>query len=115
MAQWRGPRSTVVAERRDPAGCHGGGIEIRGRADRLAEAALAGAREEGAETLHLKARDVRAIPCQACGPDPTHGTGYCIYHDDMDGVYAALERATGVLVASPVHFSGLSSQLKLVI
>ncbi len=83
--------------------------------DLLADAALEGARAAGAETLHIRARDVRAIACQACGPDPTHGQGYCLYHDDMDAVYAALERATGVLVASPVFFSGLPAPLKLVI
>ncbi|MGH7724063.1 MAG: flavodoxin family protein [Candidatus Eiseniibacteriota bacterium] len=83
--------------------------------DILTDTALLGAKETGAETVHLRARDVRAIPCQACGPDPTGGHGYCIYHDDMDRVYELLERATGVLVASPVFFSGLSAQLKLVI
>ena len=83
--------------------------------DLLVEAALLGAREAGAETLHLAARDLRLIACQACGPDPTEGTGYCIYHDDMDRVYAALERATGVLVATPVYFTGVSAQLKAVI
>jgi NAD(P)H-dependent FMN reductase len=83
--------------------------------DILVEAALLGAREAGAETLHLAARDLKLIACQACGPDPTGGNGYCIYHDDMDQVYDALERATGVLVASPVYFSGISAQLKAVI
>jgi len=83
--------------------------------DLLVEAALAGARATGAETIHLAARDLKVLACQACGPDPTHGQGYCIYHDDMDQVYAALERATGVLVATPVYFTGVSAQLKAVI
>ena len=83
--------------------------------DVLTEAALLGAREAGAETLHLKARELTLIPCQACGPDPVPDGGPCLYHDDMDRVYAALERATGVLVATPVFFSGPSAQLKAVI
>jgi multimeric flavodoxin WrbA len=83
--------------------------------DALVEAALAGAKEAGADTLHLKARDLRLIPCQACGPDPVPDGGPCLYRDDMDQVYAALERATGVLVATPVYFSGPSAQLKAVI
>ncbi len=83
--------------------------------DILVEAALVGAKEAGADTAHLLARDLRVLACQACGPDPTGGEGYCIYHDDMDRVYKLLERATGVLVASPVYFSGLSAQIKLVI
>jgi multimeric flavodoxin WrbA len=83
--------------------------------DALAEAALAGAREAGAETLHLAARDLAVLPCQACGPDPVPDGGNCLFHDDMDRVYEALERATGVLVATPVFFSGPSAQLKAVI
>jgi hypothetical protein len=83
--------------------------------DGLVEAALEGARDAGAETLHLAARDLTVLPCQACGPDPVKDGGDCLYHDDMDTVYAALARATGVLVATPVFFSGPSAQLKAVI
>jgi multimeric flavodoxin WrbA len=83
--------------------------------DGLVEAALEGAREAGAEGLHLRARDLRVLPCQACGPDPVPDGGDCLYHDDMDRVYEALRRATGVLVATPVFFSGPSAQLKAVI
>lgn len=83
--------------------------------DGLVEAALAGAKEAGADTLHLAARDLRVLPCQACGPDPVSDGGSCLYHDDMDRVYDALERATGILVATPVYFSGPSAQLKAVI
>jgi hypothetical protein len=83
--------------------------------DVLVDAALLGAREQGARTEHVAARDLRVLPCQACGPDPTAGHGYCVYHDDMDRVYGLLERASGVLLASPIYFSALSAQLKLVI
>jgi multimeric flavodoxin WrbA len=83
--------------------------------DVLVDAALLGAREAGADAAHFAARDLRVMPCQACGPDPTGGQGWCVYHDDMDRVYAALERATGVLVATPVYFSGPSAQLKAVL
>jgi hypothetical protein len=83
--------------------------------DTLVEAALLGAKEAGADTLHLPARDLRVRACEACGPDPVEDGGDCIFHDDMDRVYEALERATGVLVATPVFFSGPSAQLKLVI
>ncbi len=83
--------------------------------DTLVDAALRGAQEAGAETLHLAARDLSLRMCQACGPDPVEDGGNCIFHDDMDRVYDALERATGVLVATPVFFSGVSAQLKAVI
>lgn len=83
--------------------------------DVLVEAALQGAKEAGADTLHLATRDLRVLPCQACGPDPVEDGGFCIYRDDMDKVYDALTRATGILVATPVYFSGVSAQLKAVI
>jgi len=83
--------------------------------DTLVEAALLGAKEAGAETLHLPARTLRVRACEACGPDPVEDGGDCLFHDDMDRVYEALARATGVLVATPVYFSGVSAQLKLVI
>jgi hypothetical protein len=47
----------------------------------------------------------------ACGPDAT--PGYCIFHDDMDRVYALLERAHAVVVGSPVYFDSVSGPLKL--
>jgi multimeric flavodoxin WrbA len=70
--------------------------------DLLVEAALSGAAAAGADTLHLAARDLKVLPCQACGPDPVADGGFCIYRDDMDTVYAALTRATGILVATPL-------------
>ena len=51
-------------------------------------------------------------PCTACGPDAT--TGCCVYHDGMDRVYEALERAHAVVVGSPIYFDGVSGPLKLV-
>lgn len=80
--------------------------------DRLVEAALAGAAGAGARVRHLRCNELRVIPCQACGPAPTRG--FCVFHDDMDQVYAALLDAHAVLVASPVYFDSVSAQLKLV-
>jgi NAD(P)H-dependent FMN reductase len=51
--------------------------------------------------------------CVACGADAT--PGYCIFHDDMDRVYDALERAHAVVVGTPVYFDTVSGPLKLVI
>jgi multimeric flavodoxin WrbA len=81
--------------------------------DLLLEAVCDGARDAGGEALHIHSAELRVRPCEACGPEPT--TGYCIFHDDMDVVYAALERAHAVAVGSPVYFDSVSAQLKLVI
>lgn len=84
-----------------------------GSVDRMLESLCEGAREAGGEALHLRCAELHVRPCIACGPEPT--TGYCIFHDDMDDVYAALERAHAVAVGSPVYFDTVSAQLKLVI
>ena len=89
------------------------GSPVRGSSiDLLLQAVCAGAEEAGGHSVHVHCNDLNVKPCQACGPEPT--TGYCIFHDDMDAIYAALESAHAVAVGSPVYFDGVSAQLKLV-
>jgi multimeric flavodoxin WrbA len=86
---------------------------VGGSVHRLLEALLAGAREAGGRTELVRCYELVVRPCIACGPEPT--TGYCIFHDDMDRVYALLEQAHAVVVGSPVHFDTVSAPLKMVI
>ena len=72
-----------------------------------------GYRAHGGEAAQLHCNDLIVKSCQACGPEPT--TGYCVFHDDMDLVYQALERADALVVGSPIFFDSVSAQLKLVI
>jgi NAD(P)H-dependent FMN reductase len=80
---------------------------------RMLAALAEGARAGGATTEAFDCYALSVKPCVACGPDAT--SGWCIYHDDMDPVYAALERAQAVVVGSPVYFDTVSAPLKLVI
>ena len=80
--------------------------------DRLLEAMCEGARAAGGLAEHVRCAEIAVRPCEACGPEPT--VGYCIFHDDMDRVYALLERAHAVAVGSPIFFDTVSAQLKLV-
>lgn len=80
--------------------------------DLLLDALAAGAREAGGEVDAFRCDALVVRPCTACGPDAT--SGYCVYHDGMDAVYAALERAHAVVVGSPVYFDTVSGPLKLV-
>jgi len=73
----------------------------------LAEGAAAG----GAATETFEAYRMHIVPCVACGPDAT--SGCCIFHDDMDRVYAALEAAHAVVVGTPVYFDSVSGPMKL--
>ena len=78
----------------------------------LLDAIATGARDAGGEIDAFRCEDLTVKPCQACGPEPT--AGYCIFHDDMDRVYAALEKAHAVVVGSPIYFDTVSAPLKLV-
>ena len=80
---------------------------------RLLAALCEGAREAGAKAEHVRAYAMTMKPCVACGPDAT--PGYCIFHDDMDRVYALLERAHAVVVGSPIYFDTVSGPLKVLI
>ncbi len=89
------------------------GSPVRGSSvDLLLGELCAGAEEAGGRAEHLRCHELAVQPCQACGPEPT--TGFCVLHDDMDRVYAALEAAHAVAVGSPVYFDGVSAPLKLV-
>ena len=89
------------------------GSPVRGGSvDLLLRAICAGAEEAGGRSEHVYCNELRVKPCQACGPEPT--PGYCIFHDDMDRIYEALESAHAIAVGSPVYFDGVSAQLKLV-
>ena len=81
---------------------------------RLLAAACDGARAVGGEAAHVRAYALGIKPCVACGADAAPG-GYCIFHDDMDTVYALLERAHAVVVGSPIYFDTVSGPLKLLI
>jgi NAD(P)H-dependent FMN reductase len=89
------------------------GSPVRGSSiDRLLEAACAGARDAGGRCEMVRCNELTVKPCQACGPEPTDG--FCIFHDDMDRVYALLRDAHAIVVGSPIYFDAVSAQLKLV-
>jgi len=84
-----------------------------GNTETLLDHALEGAKAEGAEVVKISINELEMKGCQECGG--CHDTGECVVNDDMQEVYLLLERADVVLVASPIFFSGLSSQMKMVI
>ncbi|MEN6370338.1 MAG: flavodoxin family protein [Thermotogota bacterium] len=87
-----------------------------GDTDTLAERFLAGMAEEGChEVCHFHAIDMniahcRGAACMACGGDG--GTAGCIVQDDMQAVYPALREANVVVVATPMFWGYMTSQLK---
>lgn len=80
-------------------------------------AALVGAFEKGAKDA---GHDVVVCPvgtmnikgCLGCEYCHTKGEGACIQKDDMQKVYPELNSADMVVIASPVHYFGLSGQME---
>ncbi len=52
-------------------------------------------------------------PCQSCGVDPC--PKHCLFKDDMEQVYDALEESDGIVLGSPIYFDSVSAQTKLMI
>jgi multimeric flavodoxin WrbA len=90
-----------------------GSPRIGGNADLLLDEALKGAQCEGAEVEKIIADRLKIAPCKECYSCANEGK--CIQQDDMQDVYAELLDADGIIIASPMFFYGLPSQLKALI
>lgn len=84
-----------------------------GNTDLMLDAFLEGAAGAGADIERLYVRELEIKGCIACGH--CDRKGFCIQKDDMQQVYPLLEKATRVVVASPVYFYGVTGQLKLLV
>ena len=85
----------------------------KGNSDLLLDQALKGAAEAGAKVKKVVLNDLLIKPCQGC--NDCHEDGQCVQRDELTSIYELLEEADGVIIASPIYFSGLSSQTKLLI
>lgn len=81
--------------------------------DLLVSEVLKGAASKGAETCKLCLNDMTIQPCQSCGVDPS--PEHCLFKDDMEQIYDALENSDAIVLGSPVYFDTVSAQVKLMI
>lgn len=65
------------------------------------------------EVVNVRLNDLDIIPCQSCAIDPR--PLLCIYKDALYPILEHLHHADFVLLASPIHFDTVSSQMKLFI
>ncbi|UCC68563.1 MAG: flavodoxin family protein [Armatimonadota bacterium] len=79
----------------------------------LLERVVAGAALAGAETKVVRLRDLKYSSCRHCGG--CDGTGECVVQDDMQEVYRKLREARHLVLASPIHFSAVSGEMKAMI
>lgn len=84
-----------------------------GNTDRLLAEVLKGAVSQGAEVKTIILNDLDITLCQHC--DTCLKKGKCKYNDDMQMVYRELEQADRIVLASPLHFMGVTSQMKAMI
>jgi len=90
-----------------------GSPRIKGNTDLLLDEALRGAQSQGAEVEKLIVDKLNIAPCREyyrCLKD-----GNCAIRDDMDDIYPKLLDVDRVIVASPIFFYGLTSQVKALI
>jgi len=84
-----------------------------GNTDRLLAEVLKGAQSRGAEVKTIILNDLDIAPCQHC--DACLKAGTCKFNDDMQIVYQKLETADRIVLASPIHFMGVTAQAKAMI
>ena len=86
-----------------------------GNTELLADAFIEGACSAGnhVEKISVLGKKIGGcIGCNACYRDAEHR---CIQHDDMEDCYRLLSVADVIVIATPIYFYGVSSQLKCLI
>jgi len=84
-----------------------------GNSEILLDRALQGAKTAGAKFKKINLGELKYAPCLSCAD--ARKDGVCKIKDDMTQVYAAFEKADGIIIASPVYFGSISAQLKMLI
>ena len=84
-----------------------------GNSETLLDQTMAGAAGAGAEVSKIRLAGMNIHGCTEC--NDCYECGECSTADDMDRVYALLERADRIVFASPIFFMGLPSQAKAMI
>ncbi|MCR5763686.1 MAG: flavodoxin family protein [Treponema sp.] len=85
-----------------------------GNTDRLVAAFVKGA-EKNNEVEVFSVHDYKVNPCIGCNSCFSCEGNNCFQNDDMQQIYKKLSEADILVIASPVYFYGISSQLKTVI
>jgi multimeric flavodoxin WrbA len=84
-----------------------------GNTDLLLAKAIRGAESSGAKVKTIVLCQLDIAPCDHS--DDCLVAGDCSIQDDMQMVYRELERADRIVLASPIHFMGVTAQTKAMI
>ena len=91
-----------------------GSMRKGGNTDLLARSFADGARKNN-EVEIVSVADVKVNPCRGCNACYSSEGNVCVQKDDMSRIYGKLAAAEVLVIASPVYFYGISSQLKAII
>ena len=84
-----------------------------GNTDLLLSEVMRGAASRGAQVKTIVLSNLKFAPCEHC--DACLKAGVCKLKDDMQMVYEELEQADRIVLASPIHFMGVTAQAKAMI
>lgn len=84
-----------------------------GNTDMLLESFIKGFEESGGIAEKVYVYDLKIEPCDCCGH--CEKTGECHIDDDMRTIYPKLLGTERLVLASPIYFMGLPSQVKALI
>jgi multimeric flavodoxin WrbA len=83
-----------------------------GNTEIMMKEVLKTAHAAGCETEMFLLSEKQVAPCDACGT--CFEIGSCVVNDDMQELYALMERAQAIVFGSPVYFGTVSAQMKAV-
>lgn len=84
-----------------------------GNTEMLADAFIRGAERNGHKVKKITLFHANVHECMDCKYCYTHD-GCCVFKDDMQSIYEAMEQADILVVASPVYFYSFPATLKAV-
>lgn len=81
-----------------------------GNTDKLADAFIRGATEQGHSVTKVFLGEKKLEFCRGCMACAK--TGKCVLKDDMAGIYAGFDQCDMIVLASPLHYWMFSASLK---
>ena len=81
-----------------------------GNTDLLLASLGAGIEQSGFQAEYINLPELAIHPCTGCGH--CESEGHCIFADDMTALYAKIETAQRIVIASPIYFYGVTAQTK---
>lgn len=84
-----------------------------GNTQQLLAEVMRGAASKGADVKTITLSELDIAPCQHC--NDCFDAGECKLNDDMQLVYRELAGADRIVLASPIHFMGVTAQTKAMI